>query len=332
MSTLKVLPINAKDALSPQEIIDLFKISFKHELYESDLEDLKETIQAIKGYLYEREYLSAFDSEIKRIAYCCRWSPSRGISYSSLFSFIKPICNILKGFGMKENGESLEEGIECLDINDNNKNTNNILCIGGGAGGELVAIASIFTLSRDFNSKYYKTKDNKSTSSSINLKLVDIADWSSVVNTLTKEINKNWLRDFSSDFKVEFENRDILNISELGLNKMDLITLLFTTNELFNEDKAGSIRFFQKLNAECHKNAYLLIAESAGSYSHITVGSKKFPLQFLIDTLLLGKRKTDGDWELVDENDSIWYRCNEELDYPLKIENMRFFYRLYKKK
>lgn len=73
-------------------------------------------------------------------------------------------------------------------------------------------------------------------------------------------------------------NEDVLNAnhdSSLQLNSLDLITLLFTTNELFSEDKAKSIRFFQALD-NCQPGAHLLIAESAGSYSHITVGTKKF--------------------------------------------------------
>lgn len=145
-----------------------------------------------------------------------------------------------------------------------------------------------------------------------------------------------WLFDHADDLDVQFLNLNVLKMStkELKLPSLDLITLLFTTNELFMEDKAGSIRFFQKLNQECTSGCHLLIAESAGSYSHITVGTKKFPIQFLIDTLLLGKRgeEANGAWDLIDENDSIWYRGKDDIDYPLKVENMRFFYRLYKKK
>lgn len=76
------------------------------------------------------------------------------------------------------------------------------------------------------------------------------------------------------------------------------------------------------------------MAESAGSYSHITVGSKKFPVQFLIDTILAGKPTSgDGAWEIIEQEESCWYRINaNEVDYPIKLENMRFFYRLYRKK
>lgn len=64
------------------------------------------------------------------------------------------------------------------------------------------------------------------------------------------------------------------------------------------------------------------------------VGSKKFPVQFLVDMILVGKQgANDGDWEIVEQNESCWYRINQkEVEYPMKLENMRFFYRLYRKK
>lgn len=95
-----------------------------------------------------------------------------------------------------------------------------------------------------------------------------------------------------------------------------------------------TIKFLQLLNSNCRQGSLLLIAESAGSYSHIKIGDKNFPVQFLIDTILVGKPGlNNGSWEIISQSDSSWYRINQkEVDYPMKLENMRFFYRLYIKK
>lgn len=307
---------------------------------------LNQTIQDVKSSLYNREFLNAFDSDEKRVAYCCRWSPSRAVAYASVFASLKPLrkilqCQIYNEDEDSENDSESEQEDHDDDVVHRMSNLNieqkdtNVLCIGGGAGGELVALASIFTPSRDFSAKYSTSKDKK-TPANLNVSLVDIADWSIVLNRLEKALTENWLHDEAIHFNIDSSVNDVLSLTpkELNLGNLDMITLLFTTNELFLENKAGSIRFLQQLNAYCKPGAYLLILESAGSYSHIEIGSKKFPIQFLIDTVLLGKRgeQSSGAWELIGEEDSIWYRCDDKFDYALKLENMRFFYRLYKKK
>lgn len=330
------LPVHHESTLPPQQILDLFKVVFHDELYEQDAEALHRTIQTVKTDLYNRDYAAAFDNEDKRSAYCCRWSPPRAVAYASLFGYLKEVREIIQC-----KSSAIDDKLASLSLDESPRNgrpniDSNILCIGGGAGGELVSIASIFTPSRDFSLKYSKTPQKDDTSPKLNVHLVDIANWSHLVGSLDKGISENWLYDQSKNFNVTFEHKDILGMTprDLKLKNLNLITLLFTTNELFTEQKAASIRFFQNLNANCMTGCHLLIVESAGSFSHITVGTKKFPIQFLVDTLLLGKRGEErkGDWEIVDQSDSLWYRGNDEFDYPVKLENMRFFYRLYRKK
>lgn len=306
------LKVHHEDTVAPEDIVDLFKIAFIAELYSNDeLADLQSQIQTVKADLYNRDYTSAFGNDSKRIAYCCRWSPSRATAYASLFAHLKEVSNVMR----------------CTD------GDKNILCVGGGAGGELVALASLFAPSRNFKAKYSKVATEKY---SLNIHLVDISDWSNVVSRLSEAIRQRWLYAGESEFfNIQFSKQDILTSDHmtLGLAKLDFISLLFTTNELFAENKAQSIRLLQTFNQYCKSGCYLLITESAGSYSHITVGTKKFPIQFLIDTVLMGKRgeETNSTWTLVQESDSTWYRGDPQLDYPMKLENMRFFYRLYKK-
>lgn len=294
------IPANTGHSLQSNDVLKLFQDSFRYLLASENLQNF---IQLVKGDLYNRDYIKAFGDDDRRMAYSARWTPSRSLCYSSLLS-------------------SLQEVRKTVTNEDCN-----VLCVGGGAGAELTGLCSVFASSRDFyNKDKYK--------SSLQIKLIDIADWSMIVGKLTNEIKKNWLYNEPDSLQVDFVHSDILNIKleTFDLQSLDLITLFFTTNELFAEEKAKSIRFFQNLSNLTRSGCYLLIAESAGSYSYITVGSKKFPIQFLIDTILLGKGNEGGDWELIKHSDSCWYRCEKDLEYPLKLENMRFFFRLYKKK
>ena len=202
----------------------------------------------------------------------------------------------------------------------------NVLCVGGGASSELVALGSVFCRLKEYH---------PNSPSQLNIKLIDIADWSKVVSNLTTYMKDSWVY-HSEKLNSQFICDDILTSSpeSLNLESLDLITLLFTTNELFAEKRKETIKFLQLLNSNCRQGSLLLIAESAGSYSHIKIGDKNFPVQFLIDTILVGKPGlNNGSWEIISQSDSSWYRINQkEVDYPMKLENMRFFYRLYIKK
>lgn len=313
------LKVHHEDTLPPRELVDLFKLAFNEELYGSDdLDELHSQIQMVKSDLYNRNYSAAFNNEIKRIAYSCRWSPSRATAYASLFAHFKEVSNVLR----------------CTNSDQS------ILCIGGGAGGELVAFASLFAPSRDFSTKYSASAQCKSSGDlqkhTLNVHLIDISDWSNVVKRLTDTIQSRWLyADESKYFNVSFSQKDVLKASpsDLQLSNLNLITLMFTTNELFSENRTESIKLLQRFNQHCKSGCYLLITESAGSYSHISIGSKKFPIQFLVDTVLVGKRgqEASGSWSLISQSDSTWYRGDPQLDYPMKLENMRVFYRLYMK-
>ena len=173
-----------------------------------------------------------------------------------------------------------------------------------------------------------------------------MAEWGPVVAKLNKYMTENWvqttidqgmahlnlegnsLSQSSTPFSVNFINHDILTLPQeaLDLSQLDLITSMFTTNELFASSKAGTVNFLHSLSA-CHSGALLLIVESAGSYSEVTVGSKVFPVHFLIHHVL----SQNSNWELVSSTDSQWYRLPEGLSYPMQLENMRYFYRLYKR-
>lgn len=296
-----VIPSQAEHSLSATKVIDLFLENFRY-ILASD--NLQERIQVVKGELFKRDYLSAFASDDKRFAYVARWTPARALAYSSLFASLDPIRSLFEDPERKSH----------------------VLCVGGGAASELVGMASVFC----------KLKLSCGDSpSNLEMDVIDIADWCTIVTNLSGYIKSHWLYD-GSKFNANFVLGDVLakSAEELQLPNLDLITLLFTTNELFCEKKVETIKFIHTMSGNCRKGTLLLIAESAGSYSHITVGLKQFPVQFLIDTILVGKPDSDnGAWKIVHQSESCWYRINDkEVSYPVKLENMRFFYRLYEKK
>lgn len=291
------LAFSSPHCLEPSRILQLFTACFKSIL---ESPNLQQHIQVVKERLYHRDYLAAFDSDDKRFAYASRWSPARSLAYASLFSSMALVRELFE---------------------DPNRSTKAV-CVGGGALSELLALAALFA----------RFKEHNSTSlSNLEVTLVDIADWSTVISNLEAHIKSNWVY-IPECFRTVFLHKDVLGLT-IDYSDKDLITLLFTTNELFCEKRAETVKFLQTLNASCKAGTLLLIAESAGSYSHITVGSKRFPVQFLIDTILVGKPNSDnGAWEIVQLSESCWYRVNQrEVNYDMKLENMRFFYRLYRK-
>lgn len=296
----KMIPFESDHSLGPSKALDLFKVTFG-DILESP--DLQQHIQTVKGCLYNREYLAAFDNDDKRFAYASRWSPARALAYTSLFASFPAIRELFE----------------------DPENQVNALCIGGGAGSEVAALGSVYCRLKEYNS---------TSESGINIDVIDIADWTSVVGGISKYIKQNWIYQ-ESKFNTNFIHGDILSVSQKQAQfaNQDLITLLFTTNELFNAQRPQTVKFLHTLNSTCKQGTYLLIAESAGSFSNITIGKKQFPVQFLVDMILVGKPGDDsGAWEIVEQSESCWYRIEEKyVEYPMKLENMRFFYRLYRK-
>lgn len=299
--TNDIIPANHPETYTTKKVIELFLECFKYILAS---EELPEMVQLVKGELFNRNYIEAFNTEDKRLAYVARWVPARALAYASLFASLDEVLQMFR--------DPVEE--------------RRVLCVGGGAASEVVGLASLFS--------GIKLKDGNS-SSSLHVDVVDIADWTNIVHKVSLHVQQNWLYDGTS-FSSSFVCGDVLQLSaeELHLAEQNLVTLLFTTNELFCEKRMETVRFLQLLSKNCRKGSYLLITESAGSYSHITVGLKQFPVQFLIDTILVGKpSEKNGPWEIVQLSESCWYRVDDrEIDYPVKLENMRFFYRLYRKK
>ncbi|KAL5364097.1 hypothetical protein BJX96DRAFT_168016 [Aspergillus floccosus] len=91
--------------------------------------DIKSLIQTIKSHLYNRDFDSAFTeaSEDLLCAYALRWSASRALGYAGVF---KALLEELLA-------ESSPQGAAP-------PSSRHVVCIGGGAGAEVVALAAVW--------------------------------------------------------------------------------------------------------------------------------------------------------------------------------------------
>ncbi|KAK9383215.1 uncharacterized protein V2V93DRAFT_364559 [Kockiozyma suomiensis] len=338
-NTAKISQLETRQQLkysSPQlqqSLLSLLQRTFSSVF--ADYDTLTTTIQTVKANLYARDYRAAFDSPDCLLAYVVRWSSSRALAYLHVFGDLCPqIPQLLTASSQKR-----------------------VLCVGGGAGGEVLALAA---LACDLNAQ------------NVNISAVDISDWDDVFARLRSGMAREWQAaavkldnaeasdTANNSISMQFEQFDILDapcrldvtkshvsldtediavsISNtapcLDFSLIDLITILFTTNELFAESKPRTMTFLHYISEVCKPGALLLIIESAGSYSHIQIGSKTFPVQLLLDHTLVSESSSSSKkgWEKLIEDDSVWFRVDEKkVTYPLQLENMRFFMRLYRK-
>ncbi|KAH8145881.1 uncharacterized protein LAJ45_10023 [Morchella importuna] len=361
-------PRNTKES---QEILDLFHHAFSP-LFTPQLPEL---LQKVKTHLFNRDFLAAFGAPENLEAYVVRWSPSRALCYREVFLELSPALRRvfeLKGEG--EEGERVE-----------------IVCIGGGAGAEVVAVAAAVkslmkaemaaapvtateiaeeeskagentagdeevsgepeeaaeegpdeakALEKDLESLALTPASppaaatTSTPSRSLHMTAIDIADWTRITTTLTTALTTVPTPPRAAYlprgvYSVDFHHHDMLAPSATALipPSARLITLLFTTNELYTQSRGATTAFLLALGERVRSGCLLLVLESAGSYSTVTVNGRVFPMGMLLDhTLLAGEA-----WEKVLGEEARWFRLPEGLRYPIELENMRYMVRVYRK-
>ncbi|KZZ93060.1 hypothetical protein AAP_02526 [Ascosphaera apis ARSEF 7405] len=318
--------------------------SAEQERNEEETKPLSELVQLVKSHLYNRDFDAAFadaDGELLR-AYALRWSAGRALAYAGIFGYV-----------LDQMSSSTKQ---------------HVISIGGGAGAELVGLAAAW---KDCDGE--ENKDGALTSqmeavsledsalkqedaelrdqktSDRSLTIVDIADWSAVIEQLNNFIQSGLLQ--KSSFKVDFHHADILNYTEDELTSLigtstssaTLVTLMFTLNELFTVSIPKTTKFLLQLTDAVKAGTLLLVVDSPGSYSTVSLGTSKdgeekpqrtYPMRFLLDHTLL--TIAEGRWECVVSEPSKWFRRDEtRLRYwvgdGVGLEDMRFQLHLYRK-
>lgn len=381
-----------------QLLLDVFKTALlttpANPNSESDAEstpaplDTKTLIQTIKSHLYQRDFDSAFaeaGEELLR-AYALRWSAARALGYAGIFKAV---------LGWMRDGEG--EGSSSTRVVD--QNGTRVVCIGGGAGAEIVALAAAWRDLGGFEagdavavlgdgvkgvSLDGKVKEKEggegsvagqddaekeetgSASPKLSVAAVDIADWSIVVDRLSKTIASSDvptqktsrfqppLLPGSHGLDISFSRTDVLGLPESDLQNLILgndkttptpsllVTLMFTLNELFTTSMPKTTALLLHTTELLPPGAVLLVVDSPGSYSTLKLGKAKdgaaqerqYPMKFLLDHTLLSVAK--GKWERVLTQDSRWWRreaarLRYEVGEGAGLEDMRYQVHVYRR-
>jgi 25S rRNA (uracil2843-N3)-methyltransferase len=184
-----------------------------------------------------------------------------------------------------------------------------VLCLGSGAGSEFAALCA---------SKSHIP---------MHICIQDLADYSKVLQPLENELIHTY-PSLKDHLTTEHSVYDLLDLSchsqfAIQVQKATLITAMFLLNELLTLSKANFVKLMHQLVKNMQKGAYLVVVESAGSFSEHQVGSNKYMCYSLLDPM--------SCFDIVDQYDSQWHRLDPQLQYPLKLNHMRHFLRVYKK-
>ena len=375
-----------------QSLLDVFRDSFS-ECFDDTLLEL---IQQVKGHLFARDFDRAFGSKPLLEAYSLRWSPGRALAYLDLVCGLTQISTLLRSVRCGT-VVPLQPGQAPLPLDSANQadrtheimtsatiqtprsclpSRTTITCFGGGSGAEIMAFAGYMhhVLGSETSgepedpSRKARPPSEATQAAGFILKIVDMADWSSVIVSLHAGATTDPpLFQYAASnprdqhgplvdpkrFFVEFEQQDILCMEAEILSKAiegsSLITLLFTLNELYSVSVSKATNFLLNLTFFTQQGTLLLVADSPGSYSTVRVGSsrdsklneaeKGYPMKWLLDHTLLEASSLDSSdngtqkrqWEKITSNDSKWFRLSGDLKYPLDLEDMRYQYHLYKR-
>ncbi|KAF7503573.1 hypothetical protein GJ744_003601 [Endocarpon pusillum] len=321
----------AEEPRIPLELQQLMLNVFREALPIPADSNLRQIIQVVKSHLYNRDFASAFSAEQLLNVYALRWSASRALAYADIFV----------EFDVKHRW--LGDRITNVPDQAQDPGLAQILCVGGAAGAEIVALAAIGNIFPMLQ---------------LSITAVDVADWSPVLSKLTATVTKPpVLSQYASAakvdanraliaperFHVEFKQHDILECSveqlRLLVAESSLVTIMFTLNELFSASTAKTTAFLLNLTEIMKPNSWLLVVDSPGSYSEVTLGKgngpKRYPMKWLLDHTLQDLAGSEdngiGKWKKQEADDSKWFRLDDKLRYHVELESMRYQFYVYQR-
>ncbi|WVQ66572.1 uncharacterized protein L199_004755 [Kwoniella botswanensis] len=229
--------------------------------------------------------------------------------------------------------------------------THHILSLGGGAGSEFLAIAALIRsvlLTRPHSHPNFTWTG------------IDIGNWHNVLRKIEDSIRIDWKID-NSILDVEYIKGDLLSLSTstnaqspsqstqspshgsqtpqpidltstLLSKPPKLITLFFTLTELLTQSRPRTLQLLNTLTENTPTGTLFLVIDSASDISDFSLGKegRKYPVYMIIDMLLSSKGR---GWEEVKGEDSRWFRFGEGVGagWKVKLENTRYWYRLYRR-
>lgn len=298
------------------------------------------TIQKIKGLLYEKKWLDAFGDESLLEAYAGRWVPSRVLCFRELLADLEHIRNVLfyergqRGGSVNVNGNG--DGDESGNA-EAGPSRRRIVSLGGGAGSELLALGSLTHGQRELESR----KEVRASNTSIEWVGVDYGPWTTVLDKFNKSLSNLWSLEFpTSEHQMNLLDTPIPEgLIPLLEGDTKLVTILFTICELMSQSRPSTIKLLHTITSHLALGGYLLVADSASDIAEFELGAsgRKWPIYMVLDAVLMGMKDETRDgksqWRKVDSVDSRWFRLGDGLGqgWPVKLENTRYWYRLYKR-
>ncbi len=354
-STTKQVPIELQ-----QLLLDIFKNTFAPHFHSG----FPATVQEIKRHLFHRDFKNAFGRESFLEAYAMRWCPSRTLAYTHIFSQLLSKYHLQIGDPEQDSGDLPRAASQLQFVS-----TKRVVCIGGGAGAELVALGAYLQLIGRPCANITDPEDKaKGSALCFAINSIDIADWSMVLKELHSCMTTPPpISEYSSsEAKVanaalidpgtctlSFMQEDVLKMKNeelaTGFTDAVLVTLMFTLNELYSTSISSTTSLLLSLTMLLAPGAMLLVVDSPGSYSTVNVGEtsssddggtrKRYPMQWLLDHTLLesaaiGSSKNasaERQWEKLESKESEWFRLSNELRYPVTLEDMRYQLHLYRR-
>ncbi|KAI9631749.1 putative cytoplasm protein [Dioszegia hungarica] len=304
--------------------------------------DFRSTIQRIKALLYDSKWLEVFTDPELLEAYAGRWVPSRALCFRELMVHLPEVREMMLGKQREEADSDDSDGEEEEEDQDEEEEEEQgdlrVVSLGGGAGSELAAVASLLA---------YR-KSSKGKEKACEWVGADIGKWGDVL----AKIGTAAQGDFDLDsLTVNYVEGNLLSAGSQLLSRIfsptsatsstsspapTLYTLLFTLTELLSQSPSSTISLLRFLTSQSPPGTLLLVADSASDIASFSLGSeRKWPTMTVIDLVMLRMLAgTEGPaWELVRSEDSRWYRLGEGVgaDWPVKLENTRYWYRLFRR-
>ncbi len=314
-----------------QKVLDVFRTAFECIL---DVEALKPRLESVRVALEARD-LTPFAQRDEREAYCVRWSPGTALTLAALLGgwCDGELCDVSvfnRLRGEVEGGAAV-----------------NVVSFGGGPA-ELMAVAALLRHAEPGSVGGAEENGGRK----VNLHLVDSADWSGEVETLNKALTAPpVLSKYASAsakaaavpflapsaLGVEYHRVDILGEwKEKGLDGMigaepAIITIASTLPALQSQSVSKTMKFLMQLTKTAPKNSLLLVVDELEA--DVKTGSKRYPLEFLLELALLGKgvsgdeesddedgeKKGEAPWERLVGDEERYFEVDESHKYPLSL-------------
>lgn len=364
-----------------QSLLQTFASAFPSLLSPSSADEtLQPLLQRIKHHLYHRNFKAAFGEPELLEAYAVRWSASRALAYLDIFR--ETFRHVNTDISSSESPKRLE-----------------VTCLGGGAGAELVALAGLQRLTADsepptcnFHITAIDIADWSRLLSVLHATMLKPPLISPYASPAARAANTALLT--PDAFRYDFHQTDLLSlfqtqqitpprtnqtetesidpINTISINRIptltslsnaNLITLMFTLNELYATSRSLTQSFLLNLTDIVATGTFLLVVDSPGSYSTVAVGasnnartttaetrgeteSRKYPMSWLLHHALLHSAGSPGKpaWERLVSEESRWFRLPGDgkgngkgkgdggpLRYSIPLENMRYQMHLYRR-